>query len=125
MAPAPVFKGLPSLLNTADSAPSLLCAHVHTCIRAHHPLSLVQSYREDRDLKMLRPKILYDLPVSLFDLLQLLSVLVCNRSMSREETGMETQIDINRCQRGSVPHRLEADPLATQASHAIDFACHL
>ena len=78
---------------------------------------------------MLRPKILYDLPVSLFDLLQALSVLVCNRSMSREEAGMETQIDVrNRGQRGSVqrghgvPHRLEANPLAAQASRAIDFS---
>ena len=104
-------------------------AHVHTCIRAHHPLPPVQPHREGCDLKMLRPKILYDLPVSLFDLLQALSVLVCNRSMSREEAGMETQIDVrNRGQRGSVqrghgvPHRLEANPLAAQASRAIDFA---
>jgi hypothetical protein len=70
-------------------------AYMHSYIQAHHPLPLVHSHREGRDLKMLRPKILYDLPVSLFDLLQVLSVLGKNRSMSREEARLETQIDVS------------------------------
>jgi len=78
----------------------------------------VQPHREGCDLKMLRPKILYDLPVSLFDLLQALSVLVCNRSVSREEAGMETQIDVrNIGQREDMPYLINSKQIHWQPKH--------